>query len=126
MEASNIKFDTVVIDEAGQSIEISNLIPLIYGCERLILIGDPNQLPATIFSQKSLAHRYDQSLFERLMKSQYPVNILKTQYRMHPDISEVIGNNFYAQKLNNWDQLVAEEPKVTPHAFLIFHLDDAP
>lgn len=54
MESAGITFDTVVIDEAGQSIEIANLIPLLYGCQRLILIGDPNQLPATIFSQKSL------------------------------------------------------------------------
>lgn len=80
---SNVKFDTVVIDEAGQSTEISNLIPLMYSCQRLILIGDPNQLPATVFSPKSLEHNYDQSLFERLMKSGFPVSILKTQYRMH-------------------------------------------
>lgn len=81
---------------------MSNLIPLLYGCQRLILIGDPNQLPATVFSQKSLENKYDQSLFERLMKSGYPVNVLKTQYRMHPDISSVIGSNFYGQKLNDW------------------------
>lgn len=90
------------------------------------MIGDPNQLPATIFSQKSLAHKYDQSLFERLMKSQYPVNILKTQYRMHPEISSVIGDNFYAQKLNNWEGLIAEEPLTTPKSFMIFHMEDAP
>ena len=81
---------------------MSNLIPLLYGCQRLILIGDPNQLPATVFSQKSLENKYDQSLFERLMKSGYPVNVLKTQYRRHPDISSVIGSNFYGQKLNDW------------------------
>ena len=63
------------------------MIPLLYGCKRLILIGDPNQLPATVFSRKSIDHKYDQSLFERLMKSGYPVNVLKTQYRMHPEIS---------------------------------------
>lgn len=79
-----------------------------YGCERLILIGDPNQLPATVFSQKSLEHKYDQSLFQRMMKSGYPVNVLKTQYRMHPDISAVIGNNFYGNKLVNWDKLIAQ------------------
>jgi senataxin len=81
---SNINFDTVIIDEAGQSIEIENLIPLIYGCKRLILIGDPNQLPATVFSKMALDLNYDQSLFERMMKCNYPVNVLKVQYRMHP------------------------------------------
>jgi len=55
-----------------------------YKCQRVILIGDPNQLPATVFSTNCLTHHYDQSLFERFMKAQYPVNILKIQYRMHP------------------------------------------
>jgi superfamily I DNA and/or RNA helicase len=43
-----------------------------------------------------------------MMKSGYPVNILKTQYRMHPQISAIIGTNFYGQKLNNWEHLVEE------------------
>lgn len=60
------------------------------------------------------------------MKSGYPVNILKTQYRMHPDISAVIGSNFYGQKLVNWDHIIVEEPKVTPSAFVIFNMDQAP
>ncbi len=60
-----------------------------------------------------------------MMKSGYPVNILKTQYRMHPQISAVIGTNFYGQKLNNWEHLVEEQPKATPTAFLIFHIDQA-
>lgn len=59
------------------------------------------------------------------MKSGYPVSVLKTQYRMHPEISAVIGANFYGQKLNNWDKIIVEEPKVTPSAFVIFHLDQA-
>lgn len=66
-----------------------------YNCQRLILIGDPHQLPATVFSSKSLEHKYDQSLFERMMKSGFPLSVLKTQYRMQPEISEVIGKNFY-------------------------------
>lgn len=45
---------------------------------------------------------------------------------MHPDISYVIGNNFYGQKLNNWDHMIVEEPKVTTSAFVIFHIDQAP
>lgn len=125
IENSNVTFDTVVIDEAGQSTEISNLIPLMHGCQRLILIGDPNQLPATVFSQRSLEHNYDQSLFERLMKAGYPVTVLRTQYRMHPEISAVIGENFYAQKLLNADNLKFMSPQLLPHSFLILHIDDS-
>lgn len=32
-------FETVIIDEAAQSIELSSLIPLRYGCKRCILVG---------------------------------------------------------------------------------------
>ncbi len=45
---------------------------------------------------------------------------------MHPDISAVIGSNFYGQKLVNWDHIIVEEPKVTPSAFVIFNMDQAP
>ena len=50
----NQKFDTVVIDEAAQAVELSTLIPLKFGCERLILVGDPKQLAATVFSEKTI------------------------------------------------------------------------
>lgn len=32
-------FETVIIDEAAQSVELSSLIPLKYGCQRCILVG---------------------------------------------------------------------------------------
>lgn len=95
LENAEIEFDTVVIDEAGQAVETSSIIPLLYGCKRLILIGDPKQLPATVFSPLCLQHHYDQSLFERLMRSGYPVSMLKIQYRMHPQISSIVGSSFY-------------------------------
>jgi senataxin len=40
----NVDFETVVIDEAAQSVELSALIPLKFGCEKCILVGDPKQL----------------------------------------------------------------------------------
>ena len=53
-------FDTVLIDEAAQAIEVSTLIPLKYACRRLILVGDPSQLPATVFSEPAQHHNYEQ------------------------------------------------------------------
>ena len=49
----NQKFDTVLIDEAAQAVELSTLIPLKYLCERFILVGDPKQLSATVFAEFS-------------------------------------------------------------------------
>ena len=40
------------------SIEISNLMPLAYGCKRLILIGDHKQLPATLFRPQVIGRHY--------------------------------------------------------------------
>jgi senataxin len=34
-------FETVIIDEAAQSVELSSLIPLRYGCQRCIMVGGP-------------------------------------------------------------------------------------
>lgn len=101
----NQKFDTVIIDEAGQSIEISSIIPLKYYCERLILVGDPNQLCATVFSRSAIKYKYEQSLFKRFEECGEKVTILKTQYRMHPLISRFISQTFYNDKLIDSDSV---------------------
>jgi senataxin len=87
----NQKFDTVLIDEAAQAVEISTLIPLKYLCERFILVGDSKQLSATVFSRTAMKHSYDQSLFKRLQEADHEVTVLKTQYRMHIIISKFIS-----------------------------------
>jgi len=105
----NEKFDTIIIDEASQAIEISTLIPLKYKCERLILVGDPNQLNATVFSSIALKYNYDQSLFVRFQKANHKVLILKTQYRMKEEVSNFISEVFYNNLLNN-DESVYKIP----------------
>ncbi|KAL8448182.1 hypothetical protein Emed_003929 [Eimeria media] len=88
-------FDTVVVDEASQAVELATLIPLRLGCRRLILVGDPKQLPATIFSRVAINLRYDRSLFQRLEGAGQPTNMLSQQYRMHPAISRFASVSFY-------------------------------
>ena len=96
----NIEFETVVIDEAAQSIELSALIPLKYGCSKCILVGDPKQLPPTVLSREAARFQYEQSLFVR-MQANHPddVHLLDTQYRMHPDISVFPSQAFYDGRL---------------------------
>lgn len=112
-------FDTVLVDEAAQAVEVSTLIPLKYGCQRVILVGDPNQLPATLFSPTAVANKYDLSLFERLMACNHPVHMLSTQYRMHPDISYFPAKTFYDGILTDGAALVPVEgnPGVCHRAF---------
>ena len=96
----NVEFETVIIDEAAQSIELSALIPLKYGCAKCILVGDPKQLPPTVLSRDAARFRYEQSLFVRMQEnhSQW-VHLLDTQYRMHPEISLFPSNAFYDGRL---------------------------
>lgn len=96
----NIEFETVVIDEAAQSIELSALIPLKYGCSKCVLVGDPKQLPPTVLSREAARFQYEQSLFVR-MQSNHPqdIHLLDVQYRMHPNISVFPSNAFYEGKL---------------------------
>ncbi|PIG79936.1 tRNA-splicing endonuclease [Aspergillus arachidicola] len=98
----SIEFETVVIDEAAQSIELSALIPLKYGCSKCILVGDPKQLPPTVLSKVASKFQYEQSLFVR-MQSNHPrdVHLLDIQYRMHPEISAYPRNAFYDGKLQD-------------------------
>ncbi|KAI9275791.1 AAA domain-containing protein [Phascolomyces articulosus] len=100
LTSMGLMFETVVVDEAAQSVEISSLIPLKYDCKRCILVGDPNQLPPTVLSQMAAKYSYEQSLFMRLQKNA-PDNVylLSIQYRMHPEISRFPSKLFYSSRL---------------------------
>ncbi|XP_025013172.1 probable helicase MAGATAMA 3 isoform X2 [Ricinus communis] len=84
----NHGFDVVIIDEAAQAVEPATLVPLANGCKQVFLVGDPKQLPATVISPIAEKFGYKTSLFERLQRAGYPVNMLKMQYRMHPQDAE--------------------------------------
>ncbi|KAM0561006.1 hypothetical protein ACHAPJ_003506 [Fusarium lateritium] len=96
----DVEFETVIIDEAAQCVELSALIPLKYGCCKCILVGDPKQLPPTVLSQSAAKFGYDQSLFVR-MQQNHPksVHLLGMQYRMHPEISLFPSREFYEGQL---------------------------
>ncbi|KAK4049281.1 hypothetical protein OIV83_004218 [Microbotryomycetes sp. JL201] len=94
-------FETVIIDEAAQSVELSSLIPLKYGCKRCIMVGDPLQLPPTVVSSAAKKAGYERSLFVRLMDSGRGSHLLSIQYRMHPNISAFPSAAFYDSRLKD-------------------------
>ncbi|KAI8934922.1 hypothetical protein NX059_008591 [Plenodomus lindquistii] len=104
----SIEFETVIVDEAAQCVEMSALIPLKYGCAKCILVGDPKQLPPTVFSKEAARFQYEQSLFVRMQKN-HPddVHLLDTQYRMHPEISLFPSQTFYDGKLLDGGDMAA-------------------
>ncbi|OQR89553.1 ATP-dependent helicase [Thraustotheca clavata] len=88
-------FDAVVIDEAAQAVETSTLIPLRERVARVIFVGDPKQLPATVKSVDAQEAMFNRSLFERLADGGVPRAILRVQYRMHPFLREFPSKCFY-------------------------------
>lgn len=97
----NIEFRKVICDEATQSKEITNLIPLLNNVDQLVLIGDHKQLPAVVVSQKAIDNGLAVSLFERLIKSGVSSHLLNIQYRMHPSISRFPNLNYYDDSLKD-------------------------
>lgn len=102
LASMSIKFDQVIIDEACQCVELSAIIPLRYGCKKCIMVGDPNQLPPTVLSQRAASFKYEESLFVRMQRT-HPdsVYLLDVQYRMHPEISKFPSAQFYRSKLSD-------------------------
>jgi hypothetical protein len=108
-------FAVVVVDEAAQVVEAEIAIVVARICchsmhkgdgrnsqqeqqqqvetrsgnlTQLVLVGDPKQLPATVFSQRAVSQGYSRSLFERLQqRGSHDVLLLDEQYRCRPEIS---------------------------------------
>jgi senataxin len=98
MEAAD-KFEVVVVDEAAQSVEPATLSAFQLGSRHAVLVGDPQQLPATVFNISGRLSKYDRSLFQRLEEAGQPVYMLNEQYRMHPSISHFPRHIFYGGTL---------------------------
>ncbi|XP_055241166.2 5'-3' DNA helicase ZGRF1 isoform X4 [Gorilla gorilla gorilla] len=100
---NDLKFPVVVLDECSQISEPASLLPIArFECEKLILVGDPKQLPPTIQGSDA-AHEngLEQTLFDRLCLMGHKPILLRTQYRCHPAISAIANDLFYKGALMN-------------------------
>ncbi|XP_009446423.2 5'-3' DNA helicase ZGRF1 isoform X3 [Pan troglodytes] len=100
---NDLKFPVVVLDECSQITEPASLLPIArFECEKLILVGDPKQLPPTIQGSDA-AHEngLEQTLFDRLCLMGHKPILLRTQYRCHPAISAIANDLFYKGALMN-------------------------
>ena len=110
IEKAQHGFDYVIIDEAGQAVELSGLIPLQYNAKHVVLVGDPRQLPATTFSLAADKAGYSRSLFERFEQAGCGTFVLTIQYRMVPDIRAFPSGYFYGNFLQD-DPSILSRPK---------------
>ncbi|WP_118975087.1 AAA domain-containing protein [Taibaiella koreensis] len=95
----NLRYHTVVIDEAGQALEPACWIPILKA-EKLVMAGDHFQLPPTIKSIEAGKQGLNETLMERCVQH-YPeaVTMLEEQYRMHASIMGYSAQVFYGDRL---------------------------
>ena len=104
-------FDWAIIDEAGRATVPEVLIPVAKS-QRLILVGDERQLPPMVdadIAQDETVGALDRtpldtSLFQTLVEQaeqedHWHLAGLRSQYRMHPAIGNLISQVFYDGKL---------------------------
>jgi len=101
------RFDLVVLDEAAQATEPAAWVAITLG-DRVVLAGDPKQLPPTVLSDEAAEGGLAVSLLERLMGQLGPDHqaLLGVQYRMDPAISLFPNLESYAGKLADADAVV--------------------
>lgn len=98
-----ILYDTVIIDEASQALE-AECWNVIIRAKRLILVGDPMQLPPTVKSKEAEKLGYGITLLDLLnpiLSSNYLLNL---QYRMNDHLLSFSNETFYDGKLMSADQ----------------------
>jgi ATP-dependent RNA/DNA helicase IGHMBP2 len=95
----DLKFHTVVIDEAGQALEPACWIPVLRA-KKLVFAGDHCQLPPTIKSNDAAKRGLNTTLFEKAVAA-HPeaVVLLQEQYRMHKTIMGYSAKIFYGNHL---------------------------
>jgi intron-binding protein aquarius len=137
------EYDNVVVEEAGQMLEIESFIPMLLQrgdvssssltntvsrLKRCCLIGDHNQLPPVIQNMSFAKYSHlDQSLFARLIRLGVPHIQLDQQGRCRPDIANLFNRRY--DQLANLDRVVILKPYLVAnagfvHTMQVINVDD--
>jgi len=120
LQRSGIRFDTVIIDEAGKANLSETTVPMLLG-KKFILVGDQKQLPPYLdkeevsdfleeskrvnLKQEEVEDAISSSLFEDFLEDEnFPKDstvLLNYQYRMNPQIGNYVSELFYHNELQN-------------------------
>ena len=118
--ALGFQYDNVIMEEAGQVIDVETFIPLLLQkgasdtaksalstrLKRVCLIGDHHQLPPVVKNMSfSKYSNLDQSLFTRLIRLGVPTIDLNRQGRARPDIASLY--NWRYRDLGNLDHVLS-------------------
>jgi len=92
------KFKTVLIDEAAQALEPATWIPIMKA-DRVVLCGDPFQLPPTVKSRDANKSGLALTLMEKVLQKGFNHKMLEVQYRGNELIMGYSNQYFYNNKL---------------------------
>ncbi len=113
------RFRTVVIDEAAQALEPATWIPILRA-SRVILTGDPFQLPPTVKSVTAQKRGLGVTLIEKALQRLKENSLLDIQYRMHETIMGFSNQQFYQGRLRAADLVRRHTLDINPPAPLEF------
>ncbi|NXJ89686.1 ZNFX1 protein, partial [Corythaixoides concolor] len=113
----------VIVEEAAEVLEAHTITTLSKACQHLILIGDHQQLrPSANVYDLAKNFNLEVSLFERLVKVNFPFVRLKYQHRMRPEIAQLLSPHIYQELENHPSVLKYENVKgVSSNLFFVEH-----
>lgn len=113
------RFKTVVIDEAAQALEPATWIPILKA-SKVVLAGDPFQLPPTVKSEEAKRGGLGVTLLEKLLQKFSDTALLTTQYRMHEAIMEFSNRRFYGGQLHADASVAGHSLDIGVHPAVVF------
>uniref|UniRef100_A0A8C2DH90 Zinc finger, NFX1-type containing 1 n=1 Tax=Cyprinus carpio TaxID=7962 RepID=A0A8C2DH90_CYPCA len=86
----------VIVEEAAEVLEAHTITTLSKACQHLILIGDHQQLrPSATVYELAKNFNLEVSMFERLVRVNFPFVRLNYQHRMRPSIARLLTPHIY-------------------------------
>ncbi|EKX36930.1 hypothetical protein GUITHDRAFT_116953 [Guillardia theta CCMP2712] len=114
---NGLQSQVVLIEEAAEILEAQTLSLIGSSIQHAIFIGDHKQLRPKVNCydltvQSKSGYDIDRSLFERLVEDRdTPTSVLRRQYRMRPEISDLIRQTIYPELLDG--DRVLQYPQVS-------------
>ncbi len=112
-QIKDLRFKTVLIDEAGQALEPACWIPIVKA-KRVIFAGDHQQLPPTVKSREAFKMGLSTTLLDIVMRKKGVDSLLNVQYRMNSKIMQFSNIWFYNNQLqaheSNAEHLLDDSP----------------
>ncbi|XP_035228434.1 uncharacterized protein LOC118200583 [Stegodyphus dumicola] len=124
-------FSCCIVDEATQCTELEMLQPLLFQMDKLILVGDHQQLPATVNSKLAVEYGFERSMFERFhvyFKKNFhdsPLFMLREQYRMHSQICHFPSKYFYEGNLITSPETDIRDVYFKVFPYLVYDVQDS-